>query len=98
MLWIYGIISVAGSVLLLIFIREEPPTPPTSEELTFRSSSLQGISDIFKIKDMQWLLLLFFIGLGIFNAVSTCIDQICDKLTMDQTGMVGGIMLVGGVL
>jgi MFS family permease len=47
---------------------------------------------------MQWLLLLFFIGLGIFNAVSTCIDQICQNLTMEQTGMVGGIMLVGGVL
>jgi len=98
MLWIYGIISVAGSVLLLIFMREEPPTPPTSEEFTYRTSSLKGISDIFKIKDMQWLLLLFFIGLGIFNAVSTCIDQICYNLTMEQTGMVGGIMLVGGVL
>ncbi len=47
---------------------------------------------------MQLLLLLFFIGLGIFNAVGTCIDQICRNLTMDETGMVGGIMLVGGVL
>ena len=47
---------------------------------------------------MQWLLLLFFIGLGIFNAVSTCIDQICHHLTMEQTGMVGGIMLIGGIL
>ncbi len=98
MLWIYGIISVAGSVMLLIFMREEPPTPPTSEEFTFRTSSLKGISDIFKIKDMQLLLILFFIGLGIFNAVSTCIDQVCNNLTMEQTGMVGGIMLVGGVL
>lgn len=44
------------------------------------------------------LFMLFFIGLGIFNAVSTCIDQICNKLTMEQTGMVGGIMLIGGIL
>jgi len=98
MLLVYGVISVAGSVLLLIFMREEPPTPPTSEEFIFRTSPLKGISEIFKIRDMQWLLLLFFIGLGIFNAVSTCIDQICSNLTMEQTGMVGGIMLVGGVL
>ena len=38
-----------------------------------------------------------FIGLGIFNAVSTCIDQICDNLNMEQTGIVGGVMLIGGI-
>lgn len=98
MLWIYGIISLIGSVLVLVFMREEPPTPPTSEEFTYRTSPLKGISDIFKIRDMRLVLLLFFIGLGIFNAVSTCIDQICSGLSMEQTGIVGGIMLVGGVL
>lgn len=98
MLRIYGIISIAVSVLLLLFMREEPPTLPASEEFTNRTSPLKSIVDIFKIKDMQWLLLLFFIGLGIFNAVSTCIDQICNTLTMEQTGTVGGIMLVGGIL
>jgi len=98
MLWIYGIISLTGSVLLLLFIRKEPPTPPTTNEFTERITPIQGISSVFKNKDMQLLLLLFFIGLGIFNAVSTCIDQICQNLTMEQTGMVGGIMLVGGVL
>lgn len=98
MLWIYGIISVAGSLLLLMFMREEPPTPPTSEEFTGRSNPIKGIGDVLRNRDMQWLLLLFFIGLGIFNAVSTCIDQICEGLTVDETGMVGGIMLIGGVL
>ena len=98
MLWIYGIISVTGSVLLLIFMKEEPPTPPTSEEFAERSNPIEGIKNIFRNRDMRFLLLLFFIGLGIFNAVSTCIDQICGSLTMDETGMVGGMMLVGGVL
>jgi MFS family permease len=98
MLRIYGLISVAGSVLLLIFIREKPPTPPSSEEFIHRTNPLKGITEIFKIRDMQWLFLLFFIGLGIFNAVSTCIDQICSNLTMEQTGVVGGIMLIGGIL
>jgi len=98
MLWIYGVASVLAAVLILLFMREEPPTPPTSEEFTKRSTPITGLKDIFKINDMKLLLLLFFIGLGIFNAVSTCIDQICRNLTMDETGMVGGIMLLGGVL
>lgn len=97
MLWIYGIISVAGAILVLVFMREEPPTPPTSEEFTERTSPIAGLKNILRNRDMQFLMLLFFIGLGIFNAVSTCIDQICKNLTMDETGMVGGIMLVGGI-
>lgn len=98
MLWIYGIISVVGAILVLVFMREEPPTPPTSEEFTERTSPIAGLKNILRNKDMQFLMLLFFIGLGIFNAVSTCIDQICKNLTMDETGIIGGIMLVGGVL
>jgi MFS family permease len=98
MLWIYGVASITASILIIAFMREEPPTPPNSEEFTERTNPIKGITDIFKIKDMQMLLLLFFIGLGIFNAVSTCIDQICRNLTMDETGMVGGAMLLGGII
>ncbi len=98
MLWIYGIASILSAVLILVFMREEPPTPPSPDEFTKRDTPKVAIVDIFKNREMQMLLLLFFIGLGIFNAVSTCIDQICHSLTMDETGMVGGIMLLGGVV
>lgn len=98
MLWIYGVISVVGAVLLITFMKEEPLTLPNSKEFADRSNPIDGIKSIFRNRDMQFLLLLFFIGLGIFNAVSTCIDQICRNLTMDETGMIGGVMLVGGVL
>ncbi|WP_167604909.1 MFS transporter [Maribellus sediminis] len=98
MLWIYGIASVLGAILVLLFMKEEPPTPPSDEEFTARISPIAGIKDIFSKRDMKFLLLLFFIGLGIFNAVSTCIDQICKDLTVEETGLVGGVMLIGGVL
>lgn len=98
MLWIYGFISLASAVLVLIFIREEPPTPPAPEEFTQRTNPIRGIRDILRNRDMILLLLIFFFGLGIFNAVTTCIDQVCQELTMDQTGMVGGVMLLAGVL
>lgn len=97
MLWIYGIASILAAVLLIVFMREKPPTPPTSGNFIERTNPIEGIKDIFSNRDMKLLLLLFFIGLGIFNAVSTCIDQICRTLTMDETGIVGGVMLVGGV-
>jgi len=97
MLWIYGIASIVSAVLIIVFIREEPPTLPTSDEFIERTNPIEGLKEIFTNRDMKLLLLLFFIGLGIFNAVSTCIDQICETLTMDETGIVGGVMLIGGV-
>lgn len=98
MLMIYGVISVAGSILLLLFFKSEPKTPPSTMEESIRISPVAGMKKILKSIDMKLLLIMFFIGLGIFNAVSTCIDQICGSLSMDETGMVGGVMLVGGVL
>ena len=98
MLWSYGILSITGSILVIVFMREEPPTPPVSNEFLSRSNPITGLRSILKNRDMQLLLLLFFIGLGVFNAVSTCIDQICGELSVDETGLVGGIMLIGGVL
>jgi MFS family permease len=49
--------------------------------------------------DIRKVLALFFIGLGIFNAVSTCIDQLCESkgLSVDETGMVGGVMFIAGI-
>lgn len=46
------------------------------------------------------LILIFFFGLGVFNAISTCIDQICQlkSLSIEETGLVGGIMLIAGII
>ncbi len=98
MLMIYGLFSATGSVIMILFFKEAPPSPPTSYEDSMRISPVEGMKIIFKSIDMKLVLIMFFIGLGIFNAVSTCIDQICGNLTMEETGIVGGVMLVGGVL
>lgn len=99
MLMIYGIMSFASAILLLIFIREKPPTSPSIEEEE-RYNVLEGIRYMLKNRDMQYLLILFFSALGLFNAVTTCIDQICKikGLDFEQTGLIGGMMLISGVI
>ena len=96
---IYGMVSVAGAALLLLFLREKPPTPPEIDGSIERVSAFKGYKHIIQNKDMRFMLLLFFIGLGMFNAISTCIDQICQVkgLNIEQTGLVGGIMLFAGI-
>ncbi len=100
MLMTYGLISGAGAVIMLVFLREKPPTPPEIVEYKEDLSVLKNVKIIFGKPDMKYLFPVFFIGLGVFNAVSTCIDQICQTkgLTMEQTGIIGGIMLVGGII
>lgn len=96
----YGIGSVVSAILFLTLIKEKPPTSPSTHgedhELTFQ----EGLRFLWKQKDMRKILFLFLIGLGVFNAVSTCIDQICEikGLNIDESGLVGGVMLISGII
>jgi MFS family permease len=98
MLMTYGFISAAGALLLLIFFRKQPAPSVDKIASCERINPIEGMRHIFSSTDMKLLLLMFFFGLGIFNAVSTCIDQICGALSMEETGIVGGVMLFGGIL
>ena len=100
MLMTYGVISAGAAVILLVFLRERPPQPPEPDESAGRLPLSRSFSHIMAQKDMRYVFPMFFIGLGIFNAVSTCIDQICQAkgMTVEQTGLVGGIMLVAGII
>ncbi len=99
MLFIYGIITLFSAVLSLIFIREKPPVPPEIETVT-RHSFVKGMVHLFKQRNMIILIIIFFLGLGMFNAVSTMIDSIClgKGLNIEQSGLIGGLMLIGGVI
>jgi len=98
MLLIYGLISVCSAVLVLIFIREHPPSSPSGAEYK-RLSFRKGFALMLKNRDMLITIFLFFIGLGIFNAVSSLTDAIAAHAGVaDSDGLIGGLMLVGGVL
>jgi len=98
MLWIYGILSFASSVALILLIRERPDDfefPVQEVPRGFRS----GVFDILLNRDMQITMILFFVGLGIFNAVSSMTDRISEMAGVkDSDGLIGGIMLIGGII
>jgi sugar phosphate permease len=100
MLLTYGIVSAVGALLLIVFLREKPPTPAGPEGDEERFLTMEGIKHILKHRDMILVMLLFFIGLGMFNAIATCIDQISEVkgFTSDQSGMIMGLMLIAGII
>ena len=58
-----------------------------------------GLKDLFKRADFVLLMIIFFIGLGTFNAVSTWIENIISPrgFSISEAGMLGGLMLAGGI-
>ncbi|MFW2389804.1 MAG: MFS transporter, partial [Polyangiales bacterium] len=98
MLLTYGWLTFGIAVLTLLLLREKPPTPPSVETLQ-RHSFIKGVKHILKQRDMRITLLLFFVGLGIFNAVSSMTDSIAEHAgVQDSDGLIGGLMLIGGIL
>ncbi len=98
MLMIYGLITAAAGILSLLLIRETPPEPP-GDELLIRMSFSKGLKHILGLRDMRLVLIIFLIGLGIFNAVSSMTDAIAEHMGVkDSEGLIGGVMLIGGII
>lgn len=100
MLYIYGIISVVISLFFIIFIREAPPTAPCLPEQEERALVYDGLVHTFKTRDFIILMFIFFIGLGVFNAVTTWIEDILRPrgFSATQAGITGGMMIIGGII
>jgi sugar phosphate permease len=100
MLYIYGIIAMVAATVFVVFAKEGPPTAPCRPDQEERSLVYDGIKNIFKVKDFNWLLFIFFIGLGVFNSVTTWIENILNPrgFSNTQAGIAGGLMIAGGIL
>lgn len=97
MLLAYGIASAAAATFFLLAAREHPPTSPGPDE---RVLMFDGLKSMFRQRDFIFLLILFFVGLGMFNSISTWIEDIIRPrgFTISQAGMLGGLMLGGGII
>lgn len=97
---IYGGIAALSSILFVIFARENPPTPPCPPGQEVRSLMLDGLKNALKVKSFWLFLVIFFIAMGIFNGVTTWVEDIIRPrgFTPMDAGTVGALMLVGGVI
>ena len=100
MLYIYGIISILTTVTFLILIKEGPPTAPCLPDQEERSLVYDGFKQTLRTKDFIILMIIFFIGLGVFNAVTTWIEDILRPrgFSSTQAGITGGLMIVAGIV
>jgi sugar phosphate permease len=96
----WGVFSALSAVAFLLLVRERPDGDSGAASGDERAGPGLGVRAILRQRDAAMTVVLFFNGLGIFNAIATCIDQICEMktLTSEQTGTIMGTMFVAAVL
>jgi len=100
MLLIYGVVAVVSALVFIVFARARPATPPCPAGHDGRVLMFDGLKQMLRQRDFLLLLAIFFIGLGMFNGVSTWIENIVRPrgFSVSQAGLLGGLMLVGGII
>lgn len=96
---IYGGIAALSSVLFLVLAREIPPTPPCAPGQETRALMLDGLKHALRIKPFWFYLIVSFIGLGIFNGLTTWVEAIIRPrgFTPTDAGTLGALMIAGGL-
>ena len=97
---IFGGIAAFSAVLFILLAKETPPTPAGPAGSEVRALMLDGLKHALTVKPFIIYLFVSFIGLGIFNGVSTWVENIVRPrgFTPTEAGVLGVSMLVGGVL
>jgi MFS family permease len=96
----YGIVAVISAILFIALVRERPPLPPCPPEQAERTLALDGLKSIIRQRNFILLMIVFFVGLGVFNAVTTWIEDILRPrhFSSIQAGIAGGLMVIGGII
>jgi MFS family permease len=97
---IYGGLAAFSSLLFIVLSREKPPTPPCPPGMEVRALMLDGLKHALTVKSFWLYLLVMFIGMSIFNGLTTWVEAIIRPrgFTPTSAGALGALMLVGGIL
>jgi MFS family permease len=97
---LYGALASLSSVLFLLLARERPMQPPEPGESEVRSLMMDGLKDALRLRGFQVYLAIMFVGMGLFNGITTWIEGIVKPSGLDaeQAGAIGAILLAAGVV
>lgn len=97
---IFGGIAAFSAILFLIFAREKPETPPCAPGQETRALMLDGLKHALTVRPFWFYLVASFIGLGLFNGISTWIESIIRPrgFSPADAGTLGALMIVGGLV
>jgi len=97
---VYGAFAAFSAVVFIVLAREKPATPPCPAGQEVRALALEGLKHALRVKEFWLYLCVVFIGFGIFNGITTWVENIITPrgFTSGDAGTVGALMLGGGVI
>ena len=96
----YGVIAAFSAVLFLVLAREHPPTPACPPGQEERALVLDGLSHALRVKAFWYVLAIAFIGLGVFNGLTTWVEAMLRPrgFSPADAGTLGAVLLLGGLI
>ena len=96
----YGVAAAASAAAFLGLARERPVTPPCPPGMEERALMLAGLKHAFRVKPFLVYLGVVFVGMGVYNGVTTWVEQIVHPRGFSATdaGLIGALMLGGGLI
>ncbi len=97
---IYDGVTVAGSILFLLFAKDNPSISTTVKKEEQAYHPVQAYKDLLRIKDMIVLACIMFIGVGFFNGITNWLDKLLGPqgFSEEQSGIIVGILVAGGIV
>ena len=96
----YGVVAAFSAVLFLVLAREHPPTPACPPGQEERALVLDGLSHALRVKAFWYVLAIAFIGLGVFNGLTTWVEAMLRPrgFSPADAGTLGAVLLLGGLI
>lgn len=96
---LFGGIAAGSAVLFVLLAREKPATPPCPPGQEVRALMLDGLKHALTVKSFLLYLIVMFIGMGLFNGITTWVENIIRPrgFTPTDAGTLGALMLAGGL-
>jgi MFS family permease len=96
----YGVLAAVSAAFFVALARERPPTPACPPGQEVRALMLDGLRHALRVRQFLLYLVVVFIGMGVFNGLTTWIEDILKPRGFSSTdaGMVGAVFLLSGIL
>jgi len=97
---VYGAAASVAALVFVLVAKEKPRLPPDESACRERAFMVEGLKHALKTSSFVRFLAIVFVGMGIFNGVTTWVEGIVRPrgIGSAQAGILGAVMLGGGII
>ena len=98
---VYGVAALVAGIVFVLVARDRP-TVPVDDDMATRddTAELVGVRHALSVRPFVVFLVVGFIGMGVFNGISTWVEEIVRPrgFSTADAGNLGALLLLGGVI